>query len=33
MEVKPTFRDTEKVSLYPEYRGVPSVEIKDTKIM
>ena len=33
MEVKPGFRDTEKVSLSPNYKGVPSLEIKDTKIM
>ena len=33
MEVKPGFRDTEKVSLSPKYKGVPSLEIKDTKVM
>ena len=32
MEVKPGFRDTEKVSLSPKYKGAPSLEIKDTNL-
>ena len=32
-KVKPGLRNTEKVFLSPDCRGVPSVEIKDTKIM